>query len=381
MKTVLKVQFTKKQKTLSLGGMTVPIKLYSKEELDQIADNWSVELAQAEAGEKTSLVFAKHQIQTIGGREEKGLVIVVGGSNLIVAEILRKDGVLEILSYEKSRLPVLETKEQLFGILTAKIPQEISKLALNFAYPLDPFSRGSFLDGVLIAPSKEHKLEGLVGRPVGQELEEFLQQNYARKVEIVVANDTVCLVLAGLSRSQPNSLAGGIVGTGFNFGLFIDQETVVNLESANFDKFEQTETGKKITEQSNNPNKGKYEKEISGAYLFEHYNILARDAGLEPVESTNDMNTIARSESKSAEIAQRLFNRSASLVAAQIAGIYRFKQTNQLSLVMEGSMFWNGWNYKNLVYDNLRDLDVTLNHLQVFKIERSYLLGAAELIL
>ncbi len=372
--------------------MTSQIEPYSLEELQEIRNNWRLELDNSTTGQTTSLIFAKHTVIPAQPSSEKGLVIVVGGSHLIVAQIARQNGIVEILTYDKSSLPVLEAKEILFSLLEKQIPKDISKIALNFAYPLQPAQRsgliptgaprsGDSLDGLLLAPSKEHQFGGLIGQNVGQELEKYLEARFSRKFQVAVANDTVCLVLAGLSQSSPDNLAGGIVGTGFNFGLFLDRQTLVNLEAANFNKFPQSTTGKIITQESQEPDKGWYEKEVSGAYLYKHYNLLAKEQKLKEVSSTVELNTLAAGAQPEGKLAQALFARSASLVAAQIAGVYDFKKQNQLNLVMEGSLFWRGWNYKNLVYKHLQAMDLTLNHLQVFKIERSYLLGAAELIL
>lgn len=361
--------------------MTAKVKQYTTQDIEKITDNWTQELQKAAQGKATSLFFAKHKILKIPPSEEKGLVAVVGGSNLIVAEIIRSNKLIEILTYEKRPLPTLKTKEILFELLASKIPESVSKVAINFAYPLSPVFENGRLDGILTAGTKEHDLQGLVGKQVGAEFVNYLEKKQNREIIVTVANDTICLVLAGLSKCESESLAGGIVGTGINFGLFLDESTLVNLESANFDKFRPTETGKQILEKSSNPSKGQYEKEVSGAYLYQHFNLIAQKIGLKSIESTSDLHKLAESSGIEAEIAQALFDRSASLTAAHIAGIYKFKSQSQLSLIMEGSLFWNGWNYRNLVYKYLRDLGINLNHLQVFKIERSYLLGAAELIL
>ncbi len=354
---------------------------YPTDSLQEISQNWSNELRLASQGLSTSLVFAKHKVTKPIDSVFDGLVMVIGGSNLVVSRVSRRNGKIEILSYQKSPLPKLSSKQILFELVEKQIPDNISKIALNFAYPLSPTQNEQVLDGILIASSKEHSFDGLIGEQVGLQLEKYLKGKLKKDFKIAVANDTVCLVLAGLSKSQSENLIGGIVGTGFNFGLFIDDSVVVNLESANFDKFEQTDTGKQICANSLDPKKGIYEKEISGAYLYQHYNLIAEQTGWQKVSSTQELSMLASQNSEQAKIAQKLLQRSASLVAAHITGICLFKQNQNLNIIMEGSLFWNGWNYKNLVYDELAKLGITIGKLEIFKLERSYILGAAELII
>lgn len=355
--------------------------LYTTSELQQITNNWVSELKSALSENQTSLVFARNKIPQKNLNPGRILAIVVGGSHLVVSELVRSGENIEILSYNKSNLPVLDSKETLFSLLLESIPADINQISLNFAYALDSLTREGRLDGVLTSPSKEHPMTDLIGRLIGFELEKYLQEKLGRRVLVSVANDVVCLVLAGLSKFSADSLVGGVVGTGLNFGFFLDNTTIINLQSSDFDKFNKTHTGEIICNKSLEPHKAQYEKEISGAYLYQHYNLLAKEMGFDPISSTKVLNEIAIQNLPESKLAQQLFERSASLVATQIAGIYRFKQRETLNLVIEGSLFWEGWNYRDLVYKHLNSLDINLGQVQICKLEKSYLIGAGELIL
>ncbi len=54
-------------------------------------------------------------------------------------------------------------------------------------------------------------------------------------------------------------------------------------------------------------------------------------------------------------IARRLFEHSASLIACQIAGITEFKKRD-MTFVMEGSLFWIAWRYKQMVETYVKQL-------------------------
>ena len=80
-------------------------------------------------------------------------------------------------------------------------------------------------------------------------------------------------------------------------------------------------------------------------------------------------------------MAQQLLERSASLVACQIAGIYQFKNQPKLTFVMEGSLFWKAWQYKAMVSDYLAKLDIPTDSLHFTHVKNSSLIGSAQLAL
>lgn len=86
--------------------------------------------------------------------------------------------------------------------------------------------------------------EGLIGEVVGLAIEKKVLEVRQQQIHVGMANDTICLLLSGLTHTWWDHVAAGIVGTGLNFALFLDQHTLVNLESANFSKFEQLPEGK-----------------------------------------------------------------------------------------------------------------------------------------
>ena len=231
------------------------------------------------------------------------------------------------------------------------------------------------LDGILTKGTKEHSFTGLIGRQVGVSVQKFIYEKFHRAITVSVANDTICLILSGLTRYPAEGVCGGIVGTGINFAFFLDERQLVNLEAACFDKFDQSQEGKIIDKQSVHPGEDLLEKEVAGAYLFQHYNLKTGGK----LTSTHELDKVARGEiSGEKQVARDLFKRAAQLLACQVAGIARFKK-RPMTFVMEGSLFWIGWNFRKTVAETVKLL--APDYPVAFKaIKDCGIVGAAKLV-
>lgn len=351
--------------------------------LTTIKNNFVKELEDAQQGKKTSLPFIVHQLaeSPLAKEGEVFQVIKIGGSILQKSNVFSHKKNIVIKTFEEEHLPVLASKDLFLSIIDKHISPKTTILAINFAYPLKPvFERGK-LDGILVMGTKEHAFQGLVGEPVGATIEQYIKSKYNRDIRVSIANDTICLALAGLIKYPAQHLSGGVVGTGLNFAVFLDDTHLVNLEAANFDKFPQSEEGKQIDAQSNKKGMALYEKEVSGGYLYHHFNLrIAKNQIKHPsLESTHQMDRIARGDvDKATEIARELFEHSASLIACQVAGITEFKKRD-MTFVMEGSLFWIGWHYKQLVEKYLKLL-VPKYTVTFVEIKDCGIIGAAKLV-
>ncbi|RJR15675.1 hypothetical protein C4579_01830 [Candidatus Microgenomates bacterium] len=344
--------------------------------------NFYQELVKAESGKKTSLPFIRHQLalKPLIGKNEQFEVLRIGGSIYQKAIVQKRISTLTINSKMQAKLPKLQTASDLFTFFERYFDQNTQNIALNFAYPMKPVLRDERLDGTLIAGTKEHSFKGLVGKNVGESIEKYVYNKFKKKIAVSVANDTVCLLLSGLIKYPWETIVGGVVGTGVNFALFLDEHTVVNLESANFDKFTASDEGKEIDRTSNSKKTALFEKESSGGYLYQHFNLLTKKLGLkrEPIESTLDLDAIAKNGDPATPLARRLFEYSASMIACQMAGITMFHKRD-LTFVMEGSLFWDGWKYRDNVDKYLKML-VPQYKIRFRFMEDSGVLGAAKLI-
>lgn len=352
------------------------------DELKQITESFRDEVSKSSKGQSISLPFLKHALalKPLVPKNEKFEVLRIGGSIYQKASLEKKLSTIVINTKMQAKLPKLLTAEDFFKFIEKYFDKSTRYIALNFAYPLKPIFRDEKLDGILLSGTKEHAFKDLVGKSVGGEIEKYILKKTGKKIDVSVANDTVCLLLSGLTKRKWSEIVAGVVGTGLNFAIFLNEKNVVNLESAYFDKFEQSKEAKLIDRNSKNKGKSLFEKETSGAYLFQHFNIMTKRLKIkhQKVESTQDLDAIAKDGDPGTKLAQELFERSAALVTCQIAGITLFHKRN-LTFVMEGSLFWDGWKYKDNV-DKYLKLLVPEYKVKFKFIEDSGVLGAAKLI-
>ncbi len=351
--------------------------------LRQIQENFVKELEDADSGKQTSFPYILHELASASlvSDNEVFQVLVIGGSVFKSATLRREDGKLVLLERAEKQQPRFNTKQDVLSFIEYELDPKVKVIALNFAYPLKPVFEDGRLDGVLIKSMKENRFEGLIGEKLGKTIEDYFQKKHDRDLTVSVGNDTICLLLSGLTKFTSHDIAGGIVGTGMNFALFLDKNRVVNLEAANFDKFPQTPAGKKIDEDSATPGNALFEKEISGAYLHQQFNFLIKHEGIThaPLSSTFDLDAMSQSsDAQLAQIARGLLDKSASFVACAIGGITLFKKKDMV-FVMEGSLFWNASGYKERIKALLIEL-VPHYNVTFVKVEDSPIFGGAKLI-
>ena len=373
--------------------------------LQQIRDNFVEELQRALKGKKTSLAFLANPLPsaTLVRDGEAFQVMVIGGSHFETAMIEKRKGKITITDGQKVDLGSFATKDELFSFIAEYIDARARVVGINFAFPLSPVTRKSRLDGVYVGSAeKQHGLVGLRGKLVGKELEKYLER-HKKRVVVSIGHDLLCLGLSALSVEKWESVVCGIVGTGFNLGFFSDARTLINIEAGRFDKFDQTQTGKVVDAASKSPGKKKFEKEVAGAFLYQHFNLLRSNHT--PLSSTEELDRVARGKDEQAHVAQQLLERSASLIACQIVGIYLWLSSRarqevgvaistglprslslprndrfRMTFVMEGSLFWKGWRYKEMINRYLEKLGVSKEAIRFVEIKKSPLLGAAALI-
>lgn len=351
--------------------------------LKSIQLNFYNELKEASAGKKTSLPFILHTLSTTPVVPENEIfqVMVIGGSVYKQALAEKRNGVVTFSKRREEKLPVFQTKEDLFAMVEQHLNPDTRVVALNFAYPLTPVFDKGVLDGILQTATKEHKFHGLINKRVGYELEQYFWKKRGKKIVFVVANDTVCLLLSGKSAASWEKLACGIIGTGINFAFFTSQTELVNLESGNFDKFTLSDEAREIDRASSQRGKGVFEKETAGCYLYQHFNSIIKKQKLShsPLKSTLELKNLAIQENGPInQLAKELIRRSAGLIAAQIAGITLFKKSD-MTFVMEGSMFWDGEIYDEYVEDFVKQLIPERKVIYTY-VPESYFLGAARLV-
>jgi hexokinase len=169
-----------------------------------------------------------------------------------------------------------------------------SSIGFCFSYPTEILPSK---DGRLIRFCKEVKAKQVEGELIGENLVTAIEAaGYKGSKRVVILNDTVATLLAGISASHgslggaksrqafPNrafdSYVGFILGTGSNCcyiesnrniakksDLESDREQVINVESGSFQKAPRGKIDLMLDESTLDPGRYTFEKMFSGAYL------------------------------------------------------------------------------------------------------------------
>jgi hexokinase len=168
-----------------------------------------------------------------------------------------------------------------------------SSVGFCFSYPTEILPSK---DGRLIRFCKEVKAKEVEGELIGENLVSAIEAaGYKGNKRIVIMNDTVATLLAGIS-AYPNrnfdSYIGFILGTGSNCcyiesnqnitkmpGLASYREQVINVESGSFGKAPRGRIDLKLDESTLDPGQYTFEKMFSGGYLGALCLETLREAG------------------------------------------------------------------------------------------------------
>ena len=362
------------------------VALLETPDYQQIKQNFLAELTFASQNQPSSLSFMKNLLPNKPLITE-GIVqgIVIGGTNYILStEEIKAKGERTILDRKTGILPTFTDRQSLSHFLLEHIDQRADAIGLNFGFPILPVtgSHGQ-LDGKIIHGTKEHTFTG-ANDPLGEMIQALFLQRYHKNIPVSVANDTVCLLLSGVGTEQGSLIAG----TGINIGLRLDrseQNTIVNLEIGNFDKFELSPILKRIDAESEKPGEQLFEKVTSGKYLSLYFNEKIKELGITmlPFETSQELSALSLVEtpSPSSELAREILMRSAYLVATAIATVYEFaKQPSKFSIIGEGSMLWNGWQYQEHMKQQFTALGIPAEAIEIKHVQDSSINGAIGLV-
>ena len=160
------------------------------------------------------------------------------------------------------------------------IANESESLGFCFSYPCQMSPNK---DGKLTFFAKEIKAPEVIGQMIGAGLNDAFAGFGISQKRVVILNDTVTTLLAGVADSRGKSYdgcIGFIVGTGTNIcyieqnsnitkanGLDPNASMVINVESGNFDKTPRGKIDIAFDAELGNPGKYTFEKMVAGAYL------------------------------------------------------------------------------------------------------------------
>jgi hexokinase len=307
------------------------------------------------------------------------------------------------------------TKEDLYNsqaqiIKQLKLPAE-SNIGYCFSYPAKSLTNG---DAELITWTKGVNIPDMGGKPIGKPLVEYLNQKVGSKfVNIAVVNDTITSLFAGLMNPGYDAYIGLIVGTGTNMATFFPSEyipklkgmagwsgeTPMNFESGNFNPPHLTTFDEKVDAESDNKSFQRFEKAISGMYLGRVFRATFPNdnlpADLDGAGLSKMMNNPESYKPEYVEVAFQIYERSAKLVAASIAGVVAnlnaaYPSLKRIQVLAEGSLFWSKVKTKNASYvdmvnaclkELLKEQGFGDKEVVISQMENANLIGAAMSVL
>ena len=322
----------------------------------------------------------------------KALVLDLGGTNYRVAivDFSTEKPIIYPNNGWKKDMSIMKspgyTREELFKELADLIVEikreEEMPIGYCFSYPTESIPGG---DARLLRWTKGVDIREMVGQFVGKPLLDYLnEKNKIRFTGVKVLNDTIASLFAGLTDKSYDAYIGLIVGTGTNMATFIPSDKItkldpechvqglipVNLESGNFYPPFLTAVDDTVDATSDSLGKQRFEKAVSGMYLGDILKTAAFP--LEEFEEKFDarkltaiMNYPDIHKDIYVQVAHWIYNRSAQLVAASLAGLIALlksynRDIHRVCLIAEGSLFWSesrkDKNYNILVMEKLQEL-------------------------
>lgn len=364
------------------------------------------------------------------------IVIDAGGTNFRVAVVYFDDNKKAVIeNLRLSKMPAVEhevSKDEFFSVMAGQLKDVAGagdNIGFCFSYSVKMFPNK---DGRLVRFSKEIKAKEVIGQLIGENLNNALvSTGISGKKHIVIINDTVATLLAGVGANKPgfSSYIGFILGTGTNTcyieknsniestkNLDPEKSQIINTESGNFGKIKQGKIDAAFDKSTSNPGIHKFEKMISGAYLGPLFLRTAQQGCTENMFSTavaaslwemktldtkemNDFllqpdgdNTLANICKQGTPddvltlyyIADRLTKRAAKLTAINLSATaiksgQGTDPTKPLCIVAEGTTFYQMKSLKPRVEFYLRQyLENELGiYCEIISVENATLIGAA----
>lgn len=256
---------------------------------DDLVERFLHEMEKGLNGEASSLAMIPAYVG-IEGQIPPGqpvAVIDAGGTNLRVC-IARFDGQGGIQLSDFSKMPMPgrdheQTAAEFYGVLAdalEPVKDEFAQIGFCFSYPATILPN---FDGRLLYWSKEIKIPELVGTHIGEGLLDALEARGISGKQVVVLNDTVATLLAGMARGQTfnaSSYVGFILGTGTNTayvernenigkldGYLGEGSQVINVESGNFAAFRRGPADRQLDVRNETSGGYFFEKTLSGFYM------------------------------------------------------------------------------------------------------------------
>jgi hexokinase len=345
-------------------------------------------------------------------------VFDLGGTNFRVASVSVAEKTSITAMAEKDITEMKKqgfTQQDLFKSQSKVLNQlnviERSPIGYCFSYPAKSMTDG---DAELITWTKGVGIKEMEGQPIGRPLLAFMNEKCNHNfTAIKVVNDTITSLFAGLLNPGFDGYIGIIVGTGTNMATFFPShyipkiksmkgwsgDTPVNLESGNFNPPHLTAMDDEVDAKSDNKGGQRFEKAVSGMYLGRVFKAAFPNEKLSDDFSAVDLsrmiNNPADYKAEHVEVAYQIYERSAKLVAASMAGLVKNlyianPKLKRVQVLAEGSLYWSQVktglaSYAEIVNQHVASLVQIMGMpgvtVTVAQMENSNMIGAAMAVL
>ena len=269
-----------------LKGQLISAEAY---DADVLLASFLSEMDKGLSGDASSLAMIPAYVGTEGDVPVGKPVAVIdaGGTNLRIGiATFNEAGAIELTHFSKQAMPGRDEEvsaAEFYAVLAdalEPIKDEFESIGFCFSYPATIMPD---FDGRLLHWTKEIKIPELVGKHVGEGLLQMLEARGVFDKKVVVLNDTVATLLAGLAEGQSfgaSSYIGYILGTGTNSAYVEQNENigkldgylgegaqVINIESGGFGAFKRGSLDIQLDDRNENPGNHVFEKSISGVYM------------------------------------------------------------------------------------------------------------------
>ena len=259
-------------------------------DMERFCDAFHGEMLRGLAGQDGSLAMIPTYIEAGGDipANEPVIVLDAGGTNFRVATVhFDGSGKAAVENLTQKPMPGLEretAKDEFFATIVeymADVAKASDRIGFCFSYPTEILPSK---DGRLVRFCKEVKAKEVEGELIGKNLlDAMARAGHTGHRAVVILNDTVATLLAGVSVSREtlfDGYIGFILGTGSNCcyaesnrnitkisGLDGAAEQIVNVESGAFAKAPRGTIDLQLDQSTLDPGRYTFEKMFSGAYL------------------------------------------------------------------------------------------------------------------
>jgi len=409
-------------------------------DLERGLAEYRAEMRRGLAGQASTLEMIPTYIE-LGQRvpaDEPVIAVDAGGTNLRIALVHFDESLKPVIeNFRKYIMPGVErevSKEEFFRTFAAHLEEFLpasSRIGFCFSFSMEQLPSK---DGRVNSLGKEVKAPQVLGELVGESLAAALRsRGHRQPLRIVIVNDTVTAMLAGMAGSAGRGYGGYlgfILGTGTNTcyleknsnitktpGLDPAATQVINMESGNYGLVPQGTMDREYNAGTQFPDQHLLEKMVSGAYLgavalltlrraaaeglfaARAAEALGRIAGLSPeaiheylscpAAADHPLGAVFRAGSEEDRITafhllDRLIERAAKLAALSLTGAVLQSGAGTspcapVCIVVEGSVYWGLRGMRRKVECYLKSFleERHGRYYDIIPVENASLVGAA----